>query len=190
MNQRNESKSAAAVMRASMAARGVIVRAFEPADMEAIAELATLPGVRHGTLLPPYISPLVTAERFSKKSDSDVRLCATVEGRLVGQLGLAVQKKPRRSHCAMLGIMVHDDYVGRGVGTALVAAAIECADQLLGLRRIGLTVFADNAPAIALYRKFGFVEEGRSRGFAMRAGKLVDALHMARLGAAPPFAQQ
>lgn len=38
---------------------------------------------------------------------------------------------------------------------------------------------------IALYRKFGFVEEGRSRGFAMREGILADVLHMARLVDAP-----
>jgi L-phenylalanine/L-methionine N-acetyltransferase len=86
--------------------------------------------------------------------------------------------------------MVHDDFVGRGVGSALLAAAIECADHSLGLRRIELTVFADNAPAIALYRKFGFVEEGRARGDAMRAGQLADGLRMARLAAAPPFDQE
>ncbi|MGF6753393.1 RimJ/RimL family protein N-acetyltransferase [Paraburkholderia sp. GAS42] len=78
--------------------------------------------------------------------------------------------------------------VGRGVGTALLKAAVECADGSLALRRLELTVFVDNAPAIALYRKFGFVEEGRSRAFAMRDGMLVDAFHMARFMDAPRFA--
>jgi putative acetyltransferase len=42
-------------------------------------------------------------------------------------------------------------------------------------------VFVDNAPAIALYRRFGFVAEGITRCEAIRDGQLVDALHMARL---------
>jgi putative acetyltransferase len=70
-----------------------------------------------------------------------------------------------------------------------MAALVECADHSLGLRRIELTVFTDNAPAIALYRRFGFVEEGRSRGYAMRDGVLADVLHMARLADAPSFVQ-
>jgi putative acetyltransferase len=67
------------------------------------------------------------------------------------------------------------------------AALTDCADNALGLRRIELTVFADNAPAIALYRKSGFAEEGRSRAYAMRDGVLADALHMARIVDAPRF---
>ena len=45
------------------------------------------------------------------------------------------------------------------------------------------------ASAIALYRRSGFVEEGRSRGDAMRDGQLADALHMARLADVPSFVQ-
>ncbi|MFP3581719.1 GNAT family N-acetyltransferase, partial [Arthrobacter sp. SIMBA_036] len=74
---------------------------------------------------------------------------------------------------------MHDAYHGRGVGTALLRALTETADASLGLRRLELQVFVDNTPAIALYRKFGFVEEGVSRGYAMRDGVLADALHMA-----------
>jgi putative acetyltransferase len=58
------------------------------------------------------------------------------------------------------------------------------------LRRIELTVFPDNIPAITLYRSLGFIEEGRSRGYAMRDGVLADALHMARLVDAPAFAPE
>lgn len=72
-------------------------------------------------------------------------------------------------------------------GLTLRALRVADTEQYasLGLRRIDLTVFSDNAPAIALYRKFGFVEEGFSRGFALRDGMLADVLHMARLVDAP-----
>jgi putative acetyltransferase len=56
----------------------------------------------------------------------------------------------------------------------------------MGVLRIELTVYDDNARAIALYRKFGFEIEGRHRGYALRDGRYVDALTMARLHPAPP----
>jgi putative acetyltransferase len=80
-----------------------------------------------------------------------------------------------------MGMSVHDDYQGRGVGTALMAAMVDLADNWLGLRRIELQVWTDNAPAIHLYEKFGFAIEGTGRQFARRAGELIDAYYMARL---------
>jgi putative acetyltransferase len=76
---------------------------------------------------------------------------------------------------------VHDDHVGQGIGTALLRALIDTADNWLGIRRMELTVYTDNAPAIALYRRHGFEVEGTLRSFALRDGQFVDALTMARL---------
>lgn len=52
--------------------------------------------------------------------------------------------------------------------------------------RTELTVFADNKPVIALYRKFGFVHEGTHRAYALRNGRYADVLSMARLRPCPP----
>ena len=76
---------------------------------------------------------------------------------------------------------VHDRFQGRGVGSALMAAMTDLADNWLGLHRIELTVYADNAPAVHLYEKFGFALEGTLRDFAYRNGAYVDAYAMARL---------
>jgi putative acetyltransferase len=76
---------------------------------------------------------------------------------------------------------VRDDWQGRGVGSALMAAAIDLADNWLGFRRLELTVYVDNAAALALYRRFGFEVEGTLRQYALRAGAFVDAYTMARL---------
>ena len=76
---------------------------------------------------------------------------------------------------------VRDDWQGKGVGTALMEAALDLADNWLNLMRIELHVYVDNAGGIALYEKFGFEVEGTHRRFAFRDGEYVDAYSMARL---------
>jgi L-phenylalanine/L-methionine N-acetyltransferase len=76
---------------------------------------------------------------------------------------------------------VRDSWQGKGIGSALMQAALDLADNWLGLRRLELRVYADNARAIALYRKFGFEVEGTHRAYAIRDGVYVDSLSMARL---------
>lgn len=100
---------------------------------------------------------------------------------VVGNLTLWQEPNPRRRHVASLGMAVRDDWAGRGVGTALMAAALDLADNWLGLTRLELTVWSDNEAAQALYRKFGFEQEGVARDYGLRHGVLVDTLYMARV---------
>ncbi len=76
---------------------------------------------------------------------------------------------------------VRDDWQGKGVGTALMEAALDLADNWLNLTRIELRVYVDNAAAIALYEKFGFEVEGTHRRLAFRDGEYVDSYSMARV---------
>ena len=81
----------------------------------------------------------------------------------------------------MLGMSVHDAHAGKGVGSALLAAAIDLAENWLQYSRMELTVFTDNVAALALYKKFGFEIEGTLRRYAFRDGEFVDTHTMARL---------
>ena len=135
----------------------IMVRALESSDMDAFAEIMSLPGVRRGTLSVGYRSPEQLAAWYERRLKGGVNVCAIIDERMVGHAGLEVHRSSR-AHCAHLGLAVHDAYRGRGVGAALLQGLIDCADASLGLRRIDLTVFSDNTPAIALYRKFGFDE--------------------------------
>jgi ribosomal protein S18 acetylase RimI-like enzyme len=75
-------------------------------------------------------------------------------------------------------MVVAREWRGRGVGSALLAAAIEWAREY-GLHKLSLGVFAHNAAAIALYRKFGFVEEGRHvKQYRRASGELWDSVDM------------
>lgn len=68
--------------------------------------------------------------------------------------------------------------LGQGIGYALTAACIDCARQA-GYLQLELDVVADNARAIALYKKLGFVEYGRNpRGFRKRNGDYQELVYM------------
>jgi RimJ/RimL family protein N-acetyltransferase len=80
-----------------------------------------------------------------------------------------------------IGMFVARDWRGRGVGSALVAAVIDWGREQ-GLHKLTLGVFPHNEAAIGLYRKFGFVEEGRREKHIRRAsGELWDLIEMGLL---------
>ena len=180
--------------RAVRIADGLSLRRPRPEDARAHAELMGHPGVQPSLLQLPYTSELLWQERFSKVPDTnsgELQLLAFDGERLVGSAGLhPVVPQVRRRHAMMLGIGVHPEAHGRGVGSALMDAITRQADDWLGVLRIELTVFADNTRAIRLYERFGFEHEGRLRGYALRDGRYVDALTMARLHPRPPMIER
>ncbi|WP_377296213.1 GNAT family N-acetyltransferase [Rhizobium sp. SGZ-381] len=158
----------------------LIIRAAKPSDADAITTLVNLPGFRRGTLRLPYQPLAETARRFSDANPNTHGLVAERQGEIIGEIGL-MRQAGRRAHVGIIGMGVHDAHAGRGVGSALMAAVTDLADNWLNLRRLELTVFVDNGPALALYQKFGFAVEGTHRDFAFRDGAFVDAHAMARL---------
>jgi putative acetyltransferase len=122
--------------------------------------------------------------RLTESAPGTYRLVAAAEGKAIGMLVLHVGRG-RAAHSARLGMMVHDAHQGHGVGTALLAAAVDPAERWLGLHRLELEVYPDNEPALRLYRRFGFEVEGTKRRYALRDGEWADALCMARLSPIP-----
>src|SRR5262249_47231560 len=159
---------------------GPTIRAHEPSDAQEIAALLQLPRVRWGTLRMPFTSAEETRKWLEKPADGNVGIVALLDGRLVGTAGLTPQKG-RRSHVGAIGMCVHDDFQGRGIGSRLLGALVDAADNWLNLRRLELVVYVDNEPALRLYRKFGFEVEGTRRADAFRDGAFVDSFVMARL---------
>jgi len=109
-----------------------------------------------------------------------LRLGTVVDGKLIGMAGIT-RLDNRRAHVGTIFMAVHDAFQGRGAGGALMQALTDMADRWLNLSCIELTVYADNARAIGLYERFGFVREGLHRDYAFRDGAFVDALAMARV---------
>lgn len=159
----------------------ITIRAPVPDDAEAIFQIASSPGVRDGTLQMPYQSLPLWRERLSTQQDGFYRLVAEMDGSVVGFAGLKVEDAPRRRHVGQIGMMVRDDVQGRGIGTALLGALLDLADNWLNLRRIELDVYTDNAAAVHLYESRGFAIEGTRRDFAFRDGAYIDAYCMGRI---------
>ena len=158
------------------------IRSAEPADYPALQRIHEQPQVIRGTLQIPYPSVELWRKRMADPQDGHRALLACVEQEVVGVISLHQQStSPRRRHAAQIGMGVHDDWQGKGVGTALMEATIELADRWLNLTRLELAVFTDNAAAIGLYKKFGFKIEGTYEHYAFRDGAFTDAYAMARV---------
>ena len=104
------------------------------------------------------------AQFLQGKADSpdEVLLVAEVDGAIAGTAGVdAVGRRDKVRHRATFGISLDEAYWGLGIGSALTAACIDCARQA-GYTQLELEVVEDNARAIAIYKRAGFVEYGRN----------------------------
>jgi ribosomal protein S18 acetylase RimI-like enzyme len=104
-----------------------------------------------------------------------------VEGTLVAvadEIVGSLQVRTNRFGFGEIAMAVAREWRGRGVGSALLAAGIEWSRER-DLHKLVLDVFPHNAAAIALYRKFGFVQEGhRVKQYRRANGQFWDSLDM------------
>ncbi len=158
------------------------IRRAEPGDYGALARILGGPKVVWGTLQLPYPSIDAWRKRLAEPMEGYISLLACVDDEVVGQLGLhTFPSSPRRRHAAELGMAVRDDWQGKGIGSALMQAAVEMADKWLNIVRLELQVYTDNEAAVKLYKKFEFVIEGTLIQYAYRDGCYIDAYTMARM---------
>ncbi|QDH69779.1 GNAT family N-acetyltransferase [Marilutibacter alkalisoli] len=158
------------------------VRHAEPVDAAGLYALFSEAEAYGGTLQPPFPSQAAWERVLADPPRHMVQLVAIdADGCLAGAAGFEVFSNPRRRHAANLGMAVAKRRRGQGIGTRLLQSVIETAERWHGVRRLELEVYTDNAAAIALYERHGFVREGHARGYALRDGAYVDVYLMARL---------
>ena len=167
----------------------VVIREAVPDDAEAlirhVKELTAEPDVCV-SMAPDEFDYSVDDERKmladSLAADNSLFLVALAGQELVGELTCKVNSRRRaQSHVATLGMSVRSDWRHKGIGAKLMERAIEWARQSNTIKRLQLQVFATNEPAIRLYKKCGFVQEGILRKAVFRHGKFHDDLVMALL---------
>jgi RimJ/RimL family protein N-acetyltransferase len=152
------------------------IRGARPEDAPAMARLfAAVAEERDGIATEPPVDVDERTAQFARSAANS--LVAEAGGGIIGTINVDVG----RFGAGDVGMLVDAAWRGRGVGSALVAGAIDWA-RGQGLHKLCLEVFPTNAAAIALYRKCGFVEEGRRTKQVRRAsGELWDAIVMGLL---------
>jgi ribosomal protein S18 acetylase RimI-like enzyme len=158
----------------------LLVRPAAPADADALARLGrAVAGEAEGWLTYDRSS---SDERRNVKGvrrdpNAAVFVAETPAG-VVGRISIARDGNPHSHHVAELGLMVAGAARRRGIGSALMQEAVKWA-RAAGVTKVELHVFPHNEPAIALYRKLGFAEEGRRLRHYRVEGGYVDAILMA-----------
>ena len=161
----------------------MIVRRAEPGDAQGLKELGDAVGAEPEGWL-------VTTDGWRNAADERRYLRAIRRypnaavfvaedgGEIVGRLSIARDQHPASRHVADLGLMVAQTHRRRGIGTALLEAAVEWGRKA-GVRKLELHVFPWNIAAIALYERFGFVQEGYRKEHYQRGDDYIDAILMA-----------
>jgi RimJ/RimL family protein N-acetyltransferase len=157
----------------------LLVRPAVPADADALVDLG------HEVAGEPELWLTYDRTRGDERRnvrnvqrDSNVAVfVAEAADGVVGRLSIARDRSPLSRHVAELGLMVAAGARRRGVGSALMEEAMRWA-RGSGIVKLELTVFPHNAPAIALYRKLGFREEGLLRRRYFIDGRYIDAMLM------------
>lgn len=162
----------------------IVVRPTEPYDHQGLYDLYRQPEVYRQTLALPSQSLHSWEKRLSAIPSHVHSFVALLDNddeyRIVGNVALTIETAVRRRHAGSIVIAVSTDSHGQGIGTILMQTIVDLADNWLGLSRLELQVYTDNTPAIALYEKFGFINEGTLQNYAYRDGKLCDLYMMAR----------
>lgn len=125
---------------------------------------------------------VVGESKFLKKkseSENEIQIIAVIGNTVAGTAGIeAVGTKYKVRHRAEFGISIAKEFWGLGIGRALTNACIECARKA-GYEQLELNVVAENARAISMYGKAGFVEYGRNpKGFKSRTAGFQELIYM------------
>ena len=164
-----------------MTTNEIIIRPILPKDVNDQYEMVTHPAVARDTLQLPSMELAEMRASLNKQTPGRSRLVAEVGGKSVGYISLTHYQRARMTHAGFIGMFVHPDYWGRGIGSRLMTAALDVADNWLNLKRVELEVFVDNEVAIHLYKKFDFETEGVRHKAAFGEGGWRDDMVMARL---------
>lgn len=104
---------------------------------------------------------------------------AEIDRQLVGTLDFWNGHRKRIEHTGEFGMGILPEYRDQGIGTCLLTLLLKWAKENPMIEKVKLGVFASNDRAIHLYRKMGFIEEGRRVAeIKMEDGNYFDVIEM------------
>ncbi|WP_019376650.1 GNAT family N-acetyltransferase [Virgibacillus halodenitrificans] len=115
-------------------------------------------------------------------NDRETMLVAEYSGQVVGWIVFMSQNRIRLSHTGSFGMMIEKNFRNMGIGKLLINGILDWAEVNPCIEKVSLGVFSTNKRAIALYKKMGFIEEGRKvREFKISDTEYVDDVLMYKL---------
>src|SRR5699024_8173339 len=112
-------------------------------------------------------------------NDKETMLVAETSKGIVGWIVFFSQNRIRLSHTGSFGMMIDKDFRDKGIGKLLIEGLLDWAESNPLIEKVSIGVFSTNERAIALYKKMGFIEEGRKiKEFKMDNGEYVDDILM------------
>jgi RimJ/RimL family protein N-acetyltransferase len=129
----------------------------------------------------PPTDPGQNSEKLCKRDgEGAVAIVAEEDGKIMGHIETSVPRGEEIRHTCELGMIVLEKYRRRGIGTRLLQSLLDWAHSR-SLSIVELHVYSINGPAIAMYTRLGFVEDGRTKnGVRLRNGMYCDMIHMSR----------
>lgn len=138
---------------------------------------------------------IAVAEEFNKTTEEhqewiqkifdherETMLVAEVDNQVVGWIVFRSQERKRMHHTGSFAIMLQKNYRNQGIGKLLIHELLSWAEQHPVIEKVSLGTFSTNTRAIELYKKLGFVEEGRKvREFKFSDNEYVDDVLMYKL---------
>jgi RimJ/RimL family protein N-acetyltransferase len=113
------------------------------------------------------------------ENDNETLIVAEVDEMVVGSIVFRSHKLKRLSHTGSISMSINRHFRGMRVGTLLLTAILEWATKHPNIEKVSLGVFSTNLRAISLYKKMGFIEEGRKvKEFKIDENEYVDDLLM------------
>lgn len=162
----------------------VKIRRAEVADAPVLAaaeaKIAETPGYMVSS--PNEITSDAFAAKIAELSQHPrgLYIIALLDDKIVGHAMLAPMSLSALSHVVRLNIFVYPGFQRQGIGQTIMDYLLTWAKQTLGVEKVELLVRATNKPAIALYKKIGFFEEGKfKKRLKLPDGSYIDDLAMA-----------
>ncbi|AAK80520.1 RimJ/RimL family protein N-acetyltransferase [Clostridium acetobutylicum] len=115
--------------------------------------------------------------------NTELFIVVEVDGKIVGSATLKRSSLSMLRHTALFGITILKEYSGKGIGSLIIKRVFEWAEEN-AIEKIDLEVFHDNFKAISLYKKFGFIEEGRKKNAIKAEDGYKDLVLMGRFSKA------
>jgi RimJ/RimL family protein N-acetyltransferase len=166
--------------------RPVRIRRAEPEDAAAVLAYLCRVGAESVNLTfgaeGPGIGEAEEREYLARvaASDNSLAILALDGDEIVGSLTFDGGRRERLRHQGEFGISVLQAYAGQGLGKVLLEYLIGWAERGGVVRKINLKVRSDNAAAIRLYERMGWVLEGRTTRDTLIDGEFNDCLLMGR----------